>query len=160
MDNLLGEIQNTIANTISLAQDTFKDVTQNISTGQLVAVGATALGAGALGLGVATAVKAKRKKKVSKKKSKKKTTKRKGRKLKFGSKAYRRKYLGRGRRKKRSGRSKQKQPHTAGKRKDTSHKRIRYTKHNQPYIILANGRARFIKKSSVARARKLKGGRY
>lgn len=56
--------------------------------------------------------------------------------------------------------SKQRKPYTAGKGKDTSSRRIRFTKNNQPYIILANGRARFIKKSSVARARKLKGGRY
>lgn len=56
--------------------------------------------------------------------------------------------------------SKQKQPYTAGKRKDTSRRRIRYTKNNQPYVIMANGRARFIKKSSVSRSRKRKGGRY
>lgn len=55
---------------------------------------------------------------------------------------------------------KQKQPHTAGKRKDTSHRRIKYTKNNQPYIILKSGKARFIKKSSVRNSRKRKGGRY
>lgn len=63
-------------------------------------------------------------------------------------------------RRKKSFHYKQKKPHTAGKRKDTSHRRIRYTKHNQPYVIMANGRARFIKKSSVRRSRKLRGGRY
>lgn len=57
-------------------------------------------------------------------------------------------------------RSKQKQPHTAGKGKDTSTRRIRFTKNNQPYLILASGKARFIKKSSVKRMRKLKGGKY
>lgn len=57
-------------------------------------------------------------------------------------------------------RRKQRQPHTAGKRKDTSHRRIRYTKNNQPYVIMGNGRARFISKSSARRSRKLKGGRY
>jgi len=46
------------------------------------------------------------------------------------------------------------------KRRYTSHKRIHKTKNGQPYIILANGRARFIKKSSAKRSRKLKGGRY
>jgi hypothetical protein len=51
-------------------------------------------------------------------------------------------------------------PRTAGKRKDRSHKRIRYTKNGQPYVIKANGRALFIKKSSARRSRKLKGGRY
>jgi len=49
---------------------------------------------------------------------------------------------------------------TAGKRKDTSHKRIRMTKHGQPYIILASGKARFIKKSSARNSRRRKGGRY
>jgi hypothetical protein len=56
--------------------------------------------------------------------------------------------------------SKQKKPYTAGKGKDTSTRRIRYTKNNQPYVILKSGKARFIKKSSVSRARKRKGGRY
>jgi len=51
-------------------------------------------------------------------------------------------------------------PRTAGKRKDRSSKRIRYTKKGQPYIIQRNGRARFIKKSSAKRSHKLKGGRY
>lgn len=55
---------------------------------------------------------------------------------------------------------KQRKPYTAGKRKDTSKRRIRYTKNNQPYVILANGRARFIKKKSVRNSRKRKGGRY
>ena len=54
----------------------------------------------------------------------------------------------------------QRKPHTAGKGKDRSHKRIRYTKNNQPYIIMASGKARFISKSSARRSRKLKGGRY
>ena len=49
---------------------------------------------------------------------------------------------------------------TAGKRKDTSRRRIRMTKTGQPYIILANGRARFIKKSSARSSRRRKGGRY
>jgi len=56
--------------------------------------------------------------------------------------------------------SKQRQPHTAGKGKDTSTRRIRFTKNNQPYVILASGKARFIKKSSVKRMRKRKGGKY
>jgi len=57
-------------------------------------------------------------------------------------------------------RHKQRKPHTAGKRKDTSHRRIRYTKNNQPYVIMANGRARFISKKSVRSSRKRRGGRY
>lgn len=55
---------------------------------------------------------------------------------------------------------KQKKPYTAGKKKDTSKRRIRYTKNNQPYIIMASGKARFISKKSVRTSRKRKGGRY
>jgi len=62
--------------------------------------------------------------------------------------------------KKTTKKSKQKQPHTAGKRKDTSTRRIRFTKNNQPYILMKSGKAKFIKKSSVARMRKRKGGKY
>jgi len=51
-------------------------------------------------------------------------------------------------------------PYTAGKRKDRSRKRIRYTKNGQPYVIMANGRARFISKKSVSSSRKRRGGRY
>ena len=43
-----------------------------------------------------------------------------------------------------------------GKHRGT--KVIHRTKKGQPYIILPNGRARFIKKSSASRMRKLKGG--
>jgi len=49
---------------------------------------------------------------------------------------------------------------TAGKRKDRSTKRIRMTKTGQPYVILASGKARFIKKSSARNSRRRKGGRY
>lgn len=57
-------------------------------------------------------------------------------------------------------RRKKRYPHTAGKRRDTSHRRIRFTKRGQPYIILRNGKARFIKMKNVKRSRKMKGGRY
>ena len=123
------------------------------------AVGAVALGIVTGGLLVSKVIKKRKvaKKKTAKRKptTKKKSTKKKsGKKLKFGSPAYRKKYLGKGKKKK------QKQPHTAGKGKDTSTRRIRFTKNNQPYLILKSGKARFIKKSSVARMRKLKGGKY
>lgn len=126
-----------------------------LSTGEIIG-GAAAIG-GIAALGVAAAVihhkrKNKRRKKSSHKNIRKTSHRSSGRKLKFGSKAYRKKYLKHGRR--------QKMPHTAGKRRDTSHRRIRYTKHNQPYIIKADGRARFISKKSVSRSRKLKGGKY
>jgi hypothetical protein len=51
-------------------------------------------------------------------------------------------------------------PRTAGKRKDRSTKRIRYTKNGQPYVLMASGKARFIKKRGAKSARKRKGGRY
>lgn len=51
-------------------------------------------------------------------------------------------------------------PYTAGKGKDRSTKRIRFTKTGQPYVIMSSGKARFIKKSSARNSRKRKGGRY
>jgi len=121
-----------------------------------VVAGSTAV-LGTAGLLMAKAVTKKRKKSKAKSKKKKKSSKRK---LKFGSPAYRKKYLGKRRCKHRRRGRKQRHPHTAGKRKDTSRRRIRFTCHNQPYVIGRNGKARFIKKSSVKRSRKLKGGRY
>lgn len=117
---------------------------------------------GALGLAVGGTVgyiagrRSSTKRKKSKNSNRKKgnrKSKPKGRKLKFGSPAYRKKYLKHGRRK-------QRQPHTAGKRRDTSHRRIRYTRNNQPYIIQADGKARFISKKSAKTSHKRKGGKY
>jgi hypothetical protein len=51
-------------------------------------------------------------------------------------------------------------PRTAGKRKDRSTKRIRYTKNGQPYIILRSGKARFLKKKSARISHKRRGGKY
>lgn len=103
----------------------------------------TALGVGAVvgtGALVTTAiVKAKRKKSTKRKTSRKKTS------------------SSRSRRNKRSGR---RTPRTAGKGKDRSTKRVRYTKKGQPYVIMKSGKARFIKKTSAKRSHKLKGGRY
>jgi len=152
IEDLTGGVQAGVSSVLASAETALSGLSP-ATAGVAGAVGGAIVGGGITGLVVS---KISNKRKKSKSKSTRKRTsvhrKSKGRKLKFGSKAYRKKYLGKHR--------KQKQPHTAGKRKDTSHKRIRYTKHNQPYIILANGRARFIKKSSVTRARKLKGGRY
>jgi hypothetical protein len=98
---------------------------------------ATAAGVGLIGAGAATAYVISRNKSKKRSKKNKRTTR----------KSFRR-YR------------KQKQPHTAGKRKDTSHRRIRYTKNNQPYIILASGKARFISNKSAGNSRRRKGGRY
>ena len=75
------------------------------------------------------------------------------------SRSKRRKKAGKSSRRRKRGRRRY-YPHTAGKSRDRSSKRIRYTKKGQPYIIKANGRALFIKKSSAKRSRKMKGGRY
>ena len=42
----------------------------------------------------------------------------------------------------------------------TSSKKIKYTKRGQPYIILSNGRARFISHKSAGLRKKRKGGYY
>lgn len=105
-------------------------------------VAAGTVGAAVIG-GTAFAVARSRssKSKKSSKKKTKKTTKKRKRKTK----------------KKRRGRY---TPHTAGKGKDRSTRRIRYTKKGQPYVIMKSGKARFIKKSSAKRSHKIKGGRY
>lgn len=123
-------------------------------------VGAAVIGSVAVGattLGIVKAVKKRRKaKKKSKKSTKRKAGRKcKGRKLKFGSPAWRKKYIKKGKKRRSPSYAR-----TAGKGKDTSTKRIRMTKKGQPYIILRSGKARFIKKSSARRSRKLKGGRY
>ena len=51
-------------------------------------------------------------------------------------------------------------PHTAGKRRDTSRRRIRYTKNGQPYILVKGGKARFISKRSAKSSHRRKGGKY
>jgi len=119
-------------------------------------LGGAVVGTTALGLVKAVKSRRKTKKKTKKTTSKRKTTTKKRKtKLKFGSKAWRKKYIKKGRKK-----ISPKYARTAGKGKDTSTRRIRMTKKGQPYIILASGKARFIKKSSAKRSRKLKGGRY
>jgi len=53
-----------------------------------------------------------------------------------------------------------KTPRTAGKGRDTSTRRIRYTKNGQPYIIMSSGKAKFISKRGAKASHKRKGGRY
>lgn len=105
-----------------------------------VATAVGAAGAGVvLGVGTAAVVGAVKQRKAKRRKS------RNSRKRNSSSKRRKKRY---------------KYARTAGKRKDTSRKRIRMTKTGQPYVILANGRARFIKKSSARSSRRRKGGRY
>ena len=103
------------------------------------------LAAGGLGLGVGIAVAASRRKK----------------KRKAGIKHSRK--ASNSRAKNRTRRT----PYTAGKRPDTSRRRIRYTKNGQPYVLKyrnINGKRRkmsvFISKASAKRSRQRKGGRY
>jgi len=127
-------------------------------SGQNAIIGTAGAGIGGLvvgaGLGYIAGKRSNRKKSKSRKKSKGRVSRKRNnsnRKLKFGSKAYRKKYLGKGRRK---------TPYTARKGKDTSQRRIRYTKKGQPYVIQANGRARFISMKSANQSHKRKGGKY
>jgi len=140
----------------SLSQK-FKDFDPPITKIAVTLGGITALGVGALAVGAVAKRRTAKRKTKRKTSTRKKTSKRKGRKLKFGSPAYRKKYLKPGR--------KRKQVHRSRSGKVTRHKHrgtkaIHYTKNRQPYIILASGKARFIKKSSAKRSRKQKGGRY
>lgn len=126
-----------------------------LTSGEVIAGAAVALGSAALVGGALLAHKRRRKRKSKKRHHAHTHNKRKKsnrhRKLKFGSRAYRKKYLKHGHRR---------TPHTAGKRKDTSHRRIRYTRRGQPYIIGSNGRTRFISRKSAKSSYKRKGGRY
>ena len=134
----MGEFS-TLNEGITNVKDIIGDTATNITSSPVARTLTTLAIGGAIGGGVAllgSKIAKRRKKSKSKyKSSRKKSVKhRRKRKLKY--------------------------PRTAGKNKDTSHRRIRMTKNGQPYIIQANGRARFISKSSARRSRKLKGGRY
>jgi hypothetical protein len=98
--------------------------------------------AAAVGAGVAIAKRRKKKKSKSKRKYKGKS--------KRGKSIRRRRGRRRGRR----------TPRTAGRGRDRSTRRIRYTKKGQPYVIMSSGKARFIKKSGARRSHHIKGGRY
>jgi len=108
-----------------------------LSTGSKIALGVGAAGVViGSGLGVAAIVR-KRKSRKSKRRKSRNSRKRNNRNKKV-----------------------RKTPRTAGKRKDRSTKRIRYTKNGQPYVITRSGKPKFIKRSSAKRSHKQKGGRY
>jgi len=117
------------------------DTVQDFITANPLAAGATALGlAGAVGATVyATTRKPKRKssrrRKAATSRSRSPSRRRKSR-LKFGSPAWRKRYMRKGR--KRIG--------TAKQYRRKGGKAVKYTAKGQPYIILANGKARFVKK--------------
>lgn len=115
---------------------------------QTAAIGVGVLGAGALGIG---ALVVKKRKKAATKVSRVRKKKVRIRKKLTALQKRRKKIIAR------PGRQ---TPYTARGGKDTSTRRIRHTKHGQPYIILKSGKARFISKASAKRSRKIKGGRY
>lgn len=120
-------------------------------------VGATVLGAGvlipAVGAGVSRI--RKRKKTNGRKRRAKKVGRRKAKKV-GRRKVHRVRHL---HRVSASGRKKR---HKTGRAHHTRRgtKQIHFTKNGQPYILLSSGKARFIKRSSVRRRRKLKGGTF
>jgi len=124
---------------VTSAMDTLKDGFQQVETFVANNPIATAVGGSAAVLGGGLAIASLVKRKKRKKKTKHKYSRKKSRSTR-----------------KRSRRT----PRTAGKGKDRSSKRIRYTKKGQPYIIKSDGRARFIKMSSASQSHKRKGGRY
>lgn len=138
---VLDSLQEGISNLVTNATNV---LTENKEAVIGATIGAATIGAG---VGIVAAVK-------KRKKAKKKTTKRKS---KSKSKYKRRSKRGKHRTGRRKGR---RTPRTAGKGRDRSTKRIRYTKKGQPYVILKSGKARFVKKSSAKRSHKRKGGRY
>lgn len=105
-------------------------------------VGAAVLGVTAVGIGAGIVAAVKRKKKNGRKRRRKKEARR---------------------RRKRKGKKVKHRTSPRGKLTRHRHrgtKQIHYTKNRQPYIILASGKARFIKKSSARTSRRRKGGRY
>lgn len=111
------------------------DATDFIRGNPLVAI--AAIGAGATGLIAGAKAIRKRRKKKSKTRKKKAPT----------------------RRRKASKKRKTKRTTNRTKRSRSS-KRIRKTKNGQPYIILPNGRAKFISKKSARIRKKRKGGYF
>ncbi len=132
-------IRSGLSQVLDFASDKVEGLAGNpVATGVGgVVVGASLVGAG---VAVASAVKKRRRKTAKKRTTKRRTTRRTT--------------------KRKPAKKRTKYARTAGKRKDTSKRRIRMTKNGQPYIILASGKARFIKKSSARTSRKRKGGRY
>jgi hypothetical protein len=144
----------TVSELLSAGTSAVKDLFNEVTTSDAANfikdnIGVIGAGVGGVALGATVGALAANANSVS---TKSKSTKRKSRRK---SVTHRKKRKARTHR-----RRKPRYARTAGKRKDTSHKRIRQTKNGQPYIILASGKARFIKKSSARQSRKRKGGRY
>jgi hypothetical protein len=106
-------------------------------------IGAVAAGVGVIGLGLGLGMVAHKRRAKTNARTKRRTAAKRVRSRSYAHKKGRR-YT----------------PHTAGKRRDTSKRRIRYTKNGQPYIILRSGKARFISMRSAKSSHKRPGGRY
>ena len=109
-------------------QDIFGEI-GNVVTNNPIAVGSGVAGAGIIAGGIMALSTIKSKTKTKRKTSKKTSRNRKSKK--------RTKHYHHGKRHSHKGKGKI----------GYSHKKIHYTKHKQPYIILASGKARFIKKT-------------
>ncbi len=135
---IIPQAKSRVSDILTNVQNTLSGVTGFLRGNPVLTTGVVGAGSALVGATVGSAITRRR----TKKRRRRKTTRK--RKVK---------------RRKRSKR-KYKYARTAGKRKDRSTRRIRMTKNGQPYIILRSGKARFIKKSSARRSRKLKGGKY
>ena len=140
----ISSIKNVFQNAISQAERVSAPVTEFVRSNPLLSASAIGVSTAGLTAGGIAAVRKVTTRKKSTKKRKTTTTKRR----KTKKRTTRRKTRGR------------RTPRTAGKGRDRSTKRIRYTKKGQPYVITRSGKAKFIKKSSAKRSHKLKGGKY
>ena len=100
-------------------------------------VSTAAVGLGTTGLAAGVAVIRKKRRKTKRKKTRKRTSKKRKTKRRTTRRTKKKKWYGK-----------------------TRSKKIHKTKKGQPYIIMTNGRARFIKKSRAKSMRKRKGGYY
>lgn len=139
IEDITGGIQNGINSILTAGENALASISK-----EAVVLGGAGVSAAAIGTGIIVG------RKSSKKSSKKKSTKKRkktgrSRDWKYKSKqkhevAYRK------RRKKLGKKSYQKSYKL--KKKSSSRRGVKYTKNGQPYILLKNGKARFIKKRS------------
>jgi len=130
-----------VSNVIGKTRGLGSTVTDFVRNNPVVSGAVVTLGGAAIVTGIVTKVR----KKPKRKKAKRKTTTRRRKTKKT---------------KKRGCSLRRRTPRTAGKGKDRSTKRIRYTSKGQPYVLMRSGKAKFIKKCSAKRSHKRKGGRY
>ena len=137
-------IQTVLSSAKSLGADTLAEVNEFTRSNPLLSAAILSGGGLVISQGVSSLISRRKKTKKNSKSS---------RKRKRASSTRRRV-------KKSTGRKGRRTPRTAGKGKDRSTKRIRYTKKGQPYVITRSGKAKFIKKTSASRSHRKKGGRY